>query len=405
MSIDKKHITKLINENWELQKRFLDKDMVQQYDDKRNELTRLRRQYYDLEDEILRKGRELKSHLLKTKRSTANVNVKAGHIFYIEDMKGFRSATGGIRGMRIKELSGQGWSNKVMSNIKVIKVNPKSVVLEFTLSKTTYGRYIRNADGQRVYQDGGTEISDVRKRMKIEMFKQFYVELMTNKEYMDVMSERYIKKINESNNNNHLKYIRLINEGRWDHNRLVLHWNELKPFLNKDSVKKTDDYGDEVNILYNDISRLEQELEQTKREFNRKQGKWKTLIKQSKRNIGASVKVGQILPISKMNSFNYQIWSLSNSASNWREKDPKWVEIEGLDDYRIQSDIEIIEMKGKMITIRFSASKQLDWSWVDMGIITKKMRLTTFKLIYFNLMTDKYYKEVMENQYLKKINK
>tara|TARA_R110000772_G_scaffold20466_5_gene56939 strand:- start:96539 stop:98323 length:1785 start_codon:yes stop_codon:yes gene_type:complete len=396
---------KKINENWEaitdIQKRFLDKDMVQGIEDKKQEIEELEKNIVDSKALLIRKKGELKSHILKTKRSTGNINIKVGQILYIEEMESFdkNKSWGSFF---------NGINDRINSNLEIMKINPKSIVVRYTGRE--YDRELR-------------EYVDIEKtrRIKLEMFKQFYVELMVDPEYMNVMSTKYIQKINEKINH---KIMESLDDDIKYHKTK---WDQEKVFLKRDLVNDVDNIGNEMSGMsdeseksYAEIERLKNRIKELNKKYNLRFKAWQKAIIKAQRGISVSFKVGQILHISQMYSFNYKkVWNYVPGGYDEVEKktglrtglgigtsqqnDYKGVGIHKLG--YVRSDIEIVKVTPKMVVIRYLGDHFTSHTEYVTKVGDKRMLATTFKEIYFNLMLNKEYKEVMENNYLKKINK
>ena len=203
-----------------------------------------------------------------------------------------------------------------------------------------------------------------------------------------------------------MKYLKtFINRLHMDSD--IKNWEDQKKFFDPIHVKKIDDYINQVDDTFTKMRSFKNGTDDRKlytKKFKSELNKLQTLIDQSKRKLNITFKVGQKLYISKMYSFSY------NTVHDTLKPENDWcVDLEdyGIGNYLCYSDIEIIDISstGKMITIGFNG---IDFNHgsrnYNRSDLKLKMRLSKFKIFYFNLLNDEEYQEVMNGDYLKKIN-
>ena len=223
--------------------------------------------------------------------------------------------------------------------------------------------------------------------------------------------------------NRPMKYLKIFEgTGRYSFTDNIKEWEKSKHFLDKETTKVVDQDVEEVKSILNRVRELEIELETTKREFTNRDRKLLSSIKKARGTVGATIKVGQILHISKIYDFNYgRVWDPETRTSKSEEL-PSNKKKYFLGDFGVNyitySDIEITEVSksGKSVTIQFIGHK----GWDDRDYYTHggdrlsvdktktvklKMRMGTYKSFYFNLMNSADYQEVISGESLRKINK
>tara|TARA_R110000772_G_scaffold20466_5_gene56938 strand:- start:95510 stop:96526 length:1017 start_codon:yes stop_codon:yes gene_type:complete len=203
-----------------------------------------------------------------------------------------------------------------------------------------------------------------------------------------------------------MKYVKTFEMSQSNFNNfLKKDWEIQKKFLDRFTVKNIDDYIKHVDAIGQRISDAKDKISRqiAAKDFKSAYNKLNTLIRQAKSELNISFKVGQKFEISKMYSFNY-----NDYHNTLRPEKDRCLSIEeyGMPNYLVYSDIVITDVSptGKTITISFNGinfSSGFNFNRKDYSL---KVRIDKMKVFYFNLMNDKYYQEVMSDNYAKKIN-